>query len=401
MTETLITPRFTPTAGSVFARRYKILKEIGRGGMGVVFKASDTRLHRTVALKFLSPLLTEDSEAKERLQREARAAADLDHPNICTIYEIDEEAGQPYISMAFLKGKTLKEMLDSGPMELELALSYVKQISSGLKEAHARGVVHRDVKPANIMITAKDQIKIMDFGLAKLGQAAPLTQTARTMGTPAYMSPEQVRGKSVDHRSDIWSLGCVFYEMLAGIPPYTGKDVHAILYAIMQDPTPSVMEAAPTVPETVANIILGCMAKSPEDRYQSLNKFLTDLSSAVDSIPKPTSSNTPLHGSPPVAIAVLPFVNMSSDPENEYFSDGLSEELINALTRMPDMHVVARTSSFSFKGQNIDVRNIGKKLDVAYVLEGSVRKAGRKIRITAQLIVVDSGYHLWSEKYDR
>jgi serine/threonine protein kinase/Tfp pilus assembly protein PilF len=370
---------------------YKILEKIGEGGMGVVYKAEDTKLKRLVALKFLPPEMSLYADAKQRFIREAQAAASLDHPNIGTIFEINEAQDKIYIAMAFVEGKTLKEKLSSGPLDIQTAIDIVSQIAAGLKHAHARGLVHRDIKPGNIMLTEEGQAKILDFGLAKLSWGVDLTRTMAVMGTPAYMSPEQAKGEAVDQRTDIWSLGCVFFEMLAAQPPFSGKHEQARLYSILNEPPQRISDLRKDLPHQLGMIIQRCLEKNPRDRYQQV----AELAEALNSL-EPTAQEEPKS-----SIAVLPFLNMSADPENEYFSDGLAEELINALTKVRDLRVVARTSSFAFKGEKIDIREVGTKLNVKTLLEGSVRKAGARLRITVQLINVADGYHLWSERFDR
>lgn len=372
---------------------YKIIQKIGEGGMGVVYKAEDTKLERTIALKFLPQEYTRDTDAKERFIQEARAAAVLDHPNICTVYGIDEVDGQTFIAMAYIKGQNLKNRLKSGFLELEEALEIIAQVARGLQEAHDNGIIHRDIKPANIMITEKGQIKIMDFELAKLSWGGDLTKTATIMGTVAYMSPEQAKGEKIDHRTDIWSLGAVFYEMLSGEQPFKSYHDQAVLYSILNENPAPITKIRKDIPPELERIIQKSLEKNPRNRYSDMSDMLADLkSSGRKSISTPADKPS---------IAVLPFVNMSADPENEYFSDGLSEELINALTKIRDLHVVARTSSFAFKGEKVDIREVGQKLNVSTLLEGSVRKAGDRVRITAQLVKVEDGYHLWSERYDR
>ncbi len=372
---------------------YKILEKIGEGGMGVVYKAEDTKLRRTVALKFLPKEFTVDPEAKERFVQEAQAAAALDHPNICTVHEIDEAEGQTFIAMAHIKGESLKDKIVSGPLDINEVLKIVIQVAEGLQEAHEKGIIHRDIKPANIMLTQKGQAKIMDFGLAKLSWGVDLTKTATIMGTAAYMSPEQAKGGKVDHRTDIWSLGAMLYEMLSGERPFKITHDQAVLYAILnEDPVP-IKKIRKDIPQELEKIVKKSLEKDPKKRYGDMDAMLKDLKS-VGRKSVSTAVDKP-------SIAVLPFVNMSADPENEYFSDGLSEDLINALTKITDLHVVARTSSFVFKGEKVDIREIGEKLNVDNLLEGSVRKVGNRVRITAQLIKVKDGYHLWSDRYDR
>ncbi len=379
---------------------YKILAKIGEGGMGVVYKAEDTKLRRTVALKFLPPELMRDQEAKERFLQEAQAAAALDHPNICTIYEINESEGHTYISMANIKGQSLKEKIASGPIKLEEVLDIAIHTAEGLKEAHENGVVHRDIKPANIMLTQKDQVKIMDFGLAKLTWGVDLTKTATIMGTVAYMSPEQASGEKIDHRTDIWSLGCVLYEMLAGQRPFKSTHDQAAIYSILNEEPEPIASLRKDLPVGFEMILHACLQKDPRNRYRDMEALLSDLRS-IDLEDKTQILTAVQAIDEPPSIAVLPFVNMSADPENEYFSDGLSEAIINSLTKIKGFKVVARTSAFSFKGKDVDIRDIGGQLDVNKVLEGSVQKAGNRLRITAQLINVSDGYHLWSERFDR
>lgn len=372
---------------------YKILEKIGEGGMGVVYNAEDTKLKRTVALKFLPKEFTADPEARERFVQEAQAAAALDHPNICTVHEIDEAEGQTFIAMAHIKGESLRDKIAARPLDINETLKIVIQIAEGLQEAHEKGVIHRDIKPANIMLAKNNQAKIMDFGLAKLSWGVDLTKTATIMGTVAYMSPEQAKGEQVDHRTDIWSLGAMLYEMLTGERPFKIMHDQAVLHAILnEDPMP-ITKIRKEIPQELEKIVKKALEKDPKKRYNDMEAMLADLKS-VGQKPPSTAADKP-------SIAVLPFVNMSADPENEYFSDGLAEDLINALTKIKEIHVVARTSSFAFKGEKVDVREIGQKLNVDNLLEGSVRKAGNRVRITAQLIKVKDGYHLWSDRYDR
>jgi serine/threonine protein kinase/Tfp pilus assembly protein PilF len=385
--------------------RYRILGKVGEGGMGVVYRAEDTRLKRHVALKFLSPHLTRETEARERFMQEAQTASALDHPNICTIHEIDEtEDGGVFIAMACYDGETLKAKIDRGPVDEREALEIATRIASGLREAHAGGIVHRDIKPANVMITAKDQVKIMDFGLAKLAGRAGLTLAGTTVGTVAYMSPEQARGEEVDGRSDLWSLGIVLYEMLTARQPFRGEHPQAVIRAILNDEHKPIERALigsrePITSGESARLLARALAKDRAARYQSAQEMLSDLSKAAAALSRKPGDRPDVPDLP--SIAVLPFANLSGDPEQEYFCDGITEELINALSQINGLMVAARTSSFAFKGKLEDIREIGRKLDVDTVVEGSVRKAGDRVRITAQAIGVANGYHLWSERYDR
>ena len=379
---------------------YKILEKIGKGGMGVVYKAEDTKLKRTVALKFLPQELMRDSEAKERFVQEAQAAAALDHPNICTVHEINESDDQTYIAMAYVEGLSLKDKIKARKLKLEDILKIACQIAEGLSAAHKKGITHRDIKPANIMLTEEGRVKIMDFGLAKLSWGVDLTKTATIMGTLAYMSPEQASGEKADHRTDIWSLGCVLYEMLAGQSPFKGTHDQAAIYAILNEDPEPIASLREDLPVSFEMILFTCLQKDPRNRYKDMDALLSDLRS-IDLEDKTQVLTAVRAFDEPPSIAVLPFVNMSADPENEYFSDGLSESIINSLTKIKDFKVVARTSAFSFKGKDVDIRDVGNQLGVNKVLEGSVQKVGNRLRITAQLINVADGYHLWSERFDR
>jgi eukaryotic-like serine/threonine-protein kinase len=370
---------------------YKILGKLGEGGMGVVYEAEDTKLKRIVALKFLPPELTKDAQAKARFVQEARAAAALDHPNICAIYEIGEAEGKTYIAMPRVKGQSLKEKIAAGPIALEEALEIAGQIAEGLKEAHEKGIIHRDIKPANIMLTEKGQAKIMDFGLAKLAGAAEVTRTLGVTGTIAYMSPEQARGETVDQRTDIWSFGVTLYEMLAGVMPFGRKSDQALIYSILHESPESLSRLRPEAPLPIERIVHRALEKERSRRYQDMGEFLKDLKAA--------RSLGAISLQPEKSIIVLPFENISPDPEQDYFCDGMTEELISGLSKIHSLGVISRTSSMMFKGTKKDIPAIAREVHVRYVLEGSVRKAGHNLRITAQLIDAANDTHLWAEKY--
>jgi serine/threonine protein kinase/tetratricopeptide (TPR) repeat protein len=382
---------------------YKILEKIGEGGMGVVYKAEDTRLGRTVALKFMPPEVTRNAKSKQRFIREAQTIAALDHPNLCTIHAIEEAPdGRLFIAMACYEGETLADKIENGPLDIDESIAIAAAVADGMNSAHAKGIVHRDIKPANIFLVFDGPVKLVDFGLAKWQGVSSLTRSGVTLGTAAYMSPEQARGEKVDVRTDVWALGAVLYEMLAGRPAFEGDYEQAIVYSILNtDPEP-LSAVRDDVPPALADIVSRALIKQPNIRYQSSEEILVDLRGlqSEGGLTGQTRSASVRDVSVP-SIAVLPFVNMSSDPENDYFGDGLAEELINAFAGWPGIRVAARTSAFSFRGKELDVREIGRSLNVDALLEGSVRKSGNRIRITAQLVDTSNGYHLWSQKFDR
>jgi serine/threonine protein kinase/tetratricopeptide (TPR) repeat protein len=391
----------TPLIGQTLSH-YKILEKLGEGGMGVVYKAEDLKLARTVALKFLPPGCSVDPDAQARFKQEAEAASALDHPNICTIHDIDETPdGQTFIVMGYYEGETLKKKIERGPLPINEVLGISIQVAQGLSKAHEAGIVHRDVKPANVIVTRDGVAKILDFGLAKGRGRSLLTKSGTTLGTAAYMSPEQTRTEDVDGRSDIWSLGVVLYEMTTGRLPFMSAYDQALVYCILNEqPTPlrSLRVDAPAELEQVVNRTL---EKDPGKRYQHMGSLLHDLCSIQKGAGGPNSDAADASGRMIPSIAVLPFTSMSSDPENDYFSEGLAEEIINALTRIPGLRVIARTSSFAVGRLGLDVREAGARLGVENVLEGSVRRAGSQVRVMAQLVTTFDGSHLWSERYDR
>jgi len=420
---------------------YRILEKLGEGGMGVVYKAEDTALQRTVALKFLPPELTRDAEAKQRFLHEARAAARLDHPNICTVYEVGESDGQLFLAMACYEGMTLREKLQEGPFPWAEAAALAMQAAAGLSEAHAHGIVHRDIKPANLFLTSKGQLKILDFGLAKLAGASVLTQTGTTVGTAHYMSPEQARGEAVDARSDVWSLGAVLYEMVSGRPPFRGEYAQAVIYGILNEAPPPLADFAPNMPAALSGVVAKCLAKDPYARPAAAWELADALAGCLglEAPTAPVSYKAPRAARPgwrrwPAAaaalvillalsgivswrsgwfpfdtsprmirLAVLPLANLSGDPEQEYLSDGLTQELINQLGRLHParLSVIARTSVMRYKKSDKSIDQIGEELGVDYILEGSAQREGARIRVTAELIRVGDQAQLWGDAFER
>ena len=371
---------------------YRILEEIGAGGMAIVYKAEDINLKRLVALKFLPPQLTVNKDTRKRFITEAQSASALDHPNICTIFEIGKsEDDQMFIAMGFYEGEILKLKIEKGKLKINEAINITIQIASGLLKAHEKGIIHRDIKPANIMITGDGVVKILDFGLAKLSGHTTLTKTGTMLGTAVYMSPEQASGEKADHRSDIWSLGVLLYEMLSGFPPFQGDNEQAMVYAILnKDPKP-IASYRKDLPDYIEKAIYKSLVKDPDNRYQTIQELVKDLKAkSAPDIDLPAKENS---------IVVLPFKDFSKKKENEYFSDGLTEEIITDLSQVKNLLVISRSSAMTFKDTKKKVTEIGKELNVQNVLEGSVRKDGNNVRITAQLIEAKNDTHLWAEKY--
>jgi TolB-like protein/Tfp pilus assembly protein PilF len=449
---------------------YRILEKLGDGGMGVVYRAEDLTLGRQVALKFLPDALARDAEALARLRREARAASALNHPHICTIYELGEEGGRSFIVMELMAGQTLGVLLCDGPVPVDEIARIGAQVADALETAHGAHVLHRDIKPANIFVTAHGETKVLDFGLAKLTgerarlaasgagatkaetELAPegLTSPGTVLGTVAYMSPEQVLGEELDERTDLFSLGVVLYEMATGKRPFSGTSTGAVFDQILHGVPTAPVRIRPELPDGLEQILDKALEKDRALRYQSAKELKVDLerlqrgATVTEPAVAPQAAEPPAApprwrawaglgaavlvlalaagvwvgrwGGPPeetagsaagavesaaASLAVLPFADMSPEHDQEYFSDGLAEELLNVLARLPELKVAARTSSFSFKGKDVDIATVAEKLNVSNVLEGSVRKSGNRVRITAQLVNAADGFHLWSNTYDR
>jgi adenylate cyclase len=458
--------------------RYKITGMLGEGGMGVVYRAEDSELGREVALKLLPAEMADNPKRLERFRREAKAVAAINHPNIVTIHSIESTEHTHFLTMELVEGESLDRMIPPGGMPLAKVFDIAIPLADALSSAHEQGIVHRDLKPANVMVTAEHRVKVLDFGLAKLvedpdletgdhavtalpTQATELTAEGMVMGTAPYMSPEQVEGRAMDHRTDIFSLGIVLYEMATGKRPFAGDTSAALVSSILRDSPPTVTEINEALPRHLARIIQHCLEKDPEARYQSAKDVRNELKSLrreVDSGVVTTGSGaTPVSATPRPkrirryglwaaagaaaiailavgwwlghssegvstgadsagrlgadfaasarsdlpSVAVLPFANLSADPDNEYFTDGLTEELIGALSKVEGLRIPARTSVYALKDSNLDIQEIGRRLGVDNVLEGSVRRAGDQLRISAQLIKVSDGFNLWSETYDR
>jgi len=438
---------------------YEITGLLGKGGMGEVYRARDIKLDRDVALKVLPAQIAADPAALERFEREAKTVAGLNHPNIVTLHSVEEEQGIRFLTMELVEGRGLDRILTPDGLPLPQVLEIGTAVADALAAAHDKGIVHRDLKPANVMVTTTGHVKVLDFGLAKLTQDEPatdvelteaigLTRAGSILGTAPYMSPEQLRGQSVDRRSDVFSLGILLYELATGRRPFLGDTGADLTSAILKESPPPLAELKPDLPRHLGRIVERCLEKEREGRYQSaldvrneLRNLRRELESGVsrsgeavaaarttsrargrwgigivaalivvavlaflqgrDEPAAPTPPAAPGPAPPEKSIAVLPFADMSPNRDQEYFSDGISEELLNLLARVRELKVTARTSSFSFKGKDIEVPEIGKQLGVSHVLEGSVRMSGDRVRITAQLIQTADGFQVWSQIWDR
>jgi len=450
---------------------YEVTELIGKGGMGEVYRARDTKLKRDVALKILPADMADHPERLDRFQREAEVVAGLSHPHIVHMYSVEEDAGVRFLTMELVEGQGLDTMITTEGLPLGRVFEIGIAVADALAAAHEKGVVHRDLKPANVMVGRDGRVKVLDFGLAKLAEdpaaseetvteVSPLTTEGTMLGTVPYMSPEQLRGLEVDHRSDIFSLGILLYELASGRRPFTGQTNADVMSSILKEAPEPLTQINPSLPHHLGRIVSHCLEKDSRDRYHSaidvrnelralrkeVESGVSEVSAGDSSVGKTTtptgrgkrlwmglvaaavvvvalvlilgrgdrtpqtrtSDTTPTESAAsekqatdPNSIAVMAFVNMSSDPEQEYFSDGIAEELLNLLAKIPELKVISRSSAFSYKGKDVPLKQVARELGVAHILEGSVRKAGNQIRVTAQLIEAESDAHLWSETYDR
>ncbi len=380
---------------------YKILKKLAEGGMGVIYKAEDLKLKRIVALKFLPPELTRDKNAKERFVHEAQAASALEHPNICNIHEIDEISiegrDQMFICMAYYQGETLEKKIERGPLKIDEAIDIAIQISEGLAIAHEAKITHRDIKPANVIITDRAEVKIIDFGIAKLADRKKLTDAGTALGTLDYMSPEQIRGNQVDHRSDIFTFGVVFYEMVAGQKPFKGEFDQIMVYSIVNETPEPVTALRSGVPTELERIIDKALNKSEKERYQHMDEMLVDLKALTLKLRKDSGYRLEKVES----LAVMPFSNTSGKEEVDYLSEGLTESLITSLSQISNLKVISRTSVFHYEGQQIEIQKVARELKVNKLLLGWVNQRANNVSIGVELVEGSDSSQIWGEQYTR
>ncbi|MHC4790964.1 MAG: protein kinase domain-containing protein [Planctomycetota bacterium] len=415
---------------------YKILEKLGSGGMGDVYKAEDTKLQRTVALKFLPLELTRDEESQQRFVHEARAASAIDHPNIGTIHEIDEIDGHTFIAMAYYEGQTLKHKIEQGPLLITEAVEIAIEIAQGLTEAHSKDIIHRDMKPANVLLTEVGQVKIIDFGLAKLMGGAALTKTGMTMGTLAYMSPEQIQGPKVDQRTDIWAFGVILYEILTGEHPFKGEYEQALMYSIIHEDPEFITKLRSDIPVAIEKIVEKALSKHPDNRFHSIEEMLIELQNVNEDLQSGVSKRwrpvvrlgrkqriyiyraiaiftvllfvvglylwqIRFADAAPVSIAIMPMQSMAGEGEQEWFTDGMTDALITDLAKIGGLRVIARASVMQYKGKNTPAPEIAAALGVDYIVEGSVARLGEQVRITTRLINAPKNEYLWADDYQR
>lgn len=445
-TKTLERPKEELTTGSLFAGRYQIIEELGKGGMGKVYRVLDIKLNEEVALKLIKPEMALDKKTVERFKNELKLARKIVHKNVARMFDLNEEKAIHFLTMEYVRGEDLKKLIRKiGSLSAGQAISIAKQVCEGLAEAHRLGVIHRDLKAQNIMMDEEGKARIMDFGIARSSKGEGLTDEGVMIGTPEYLSPEQVEGKGVDQRSDIYSFGVILFEMVTGRVPFEGETAFSTALMHKAEAPPDPREINPQIPVDLGRVIFRCLEKEKEKRYQNAVELLSELNKIEKEIstrerilpakkgitPKKILSTYSLRKflipvfviivvaalgviirqrlykkeqvtAPTTkhSIAVMPFVDLSPGKDYGYLSDGIAETLIDALTNVESLRIPARTSSF-FKGKEQDIQDIGKKLNVEALLEGSVQVAGKRLRITVQLINVEDGYHLWSNRYER
>ena len=372
--------------------RYEILGPLGTGGMGEVYRARDTRLGREIALKLLPADLARDPQRLARIEREARIVAALNHPNIVTLHSVEDEDGVRFLTMELVEGRSLAAELATGPLPMADVLATGAAIADALAAAHERGIVHRDLKPANVMRMGDGRVKVLDFGIARVASAqeASLTATGEAIGTVPYMSPEQLRGEAIDARADLFALGVLIHELATGRHPFERPASAEIISAILRDPPEPIARLRPDTPASLVQAVARCLEKDPDARVQTAREVASAL-----------RSTTSARAGSEATVAVLPFANHSADAEDEYFSDGLADELLSMLGKIRGVRVAGRTSSFHWKGKDVSAGDIGRALGVRSLLEGSVRKAGNRVRISVRLVRADDGFQMWSGTYDR
>ena len=409
-TKTLETPPKELTSGSTFAGRYQIIKELGKGGMGTIYKVFDKDIQEEIALKLLKHEIAADDSMIERFRNELKLARKITHKNVCRMYDLGREDKTHFITMEYVDGEDLKSVIaETGKIHEERALSIALEVCEGLAEAHELGVVHRDLKPQNIMIEKKGRAKILDFGIARSIETKGMTRTGTMIGTPDYMSPEQVEGKDTDQRSDIYSLGILLYEMVTGKVPFTGDSAFSVALKHKTEIPPSPKSLNNTLSNNLSEAILKCLEKKREHRFQRADELLSELQNIEKGKPssnrilpeKKSDVETSVELKWKNSIAVLPLTDLSQNRDQEYFCDGMTEDIITKLSRLPELKVISRTSVMRYKDTNKDIKDIGKELGVATILEGSLRKEKDNIRVNAQLIDMKDGFHLWADTYDR